>query len=483
MKRLGLRSRITLAFGLGALLLSMLLAAIVYGLTRENLVNQRESSVTERVLANASSVSNQLTPDVEVDEVLATVSTPAGSSPLIATPEGWTAQNSASFGQTAVPLELQETVLGGQPATMRTRSGDQALFVVGVPLRSSVDAYYFEGAPLNDIEDTLGGLAVSLLGAAAVTTLAGASLGFYASRRVLRPLTEVGQAAELVASGRLETRLPERHDPDLGPFTTSFNEMVQALQDRIERDARFASEVSHELRSPLMTLAASMEVLGNSKDVLPERAQTALELLEVDIERFQQLVEDLLEISRFDAGAVHLQIDEVLAADVVRQAVLAMMGDQVPVRVDPDAARMIIAVDKRRFGQVLANLIDNAEKYAGGATSVGVDPMGTKAVRIAVEDRGHGVPLHERHVIFDRFSRGSAGGSRGADIGTGLGLSLVAEHVNLLGGRVWVEDRIDGSAGARFIVELPVVASIDDDEVLADTPSPALPEDEQAVTP
>ncbi|MDZ7734018.1 MAG: HAMP domain-containing sensor histidine kinase [Acidimicrobiia bacterium] len=246
--------------------------------------------------------------------------------------------------------------------------------------------------------------------------------------------------------------------------------MVQALQNRIERDARFASEVSHELRSPLMTLAASMEVLENSKETMPERAQTALDLLQVDIERFQQLVEDLLEISRLDAGAIHLETEEVLAADVVRQSVLAMVGDKIPVRVDDEAAALLVEVDKRRFAQVLANLIENADKYAGGADGGHRRSPSTRpAVHVAVEDQGHGVPREERHVIFDRFSRGSAGGRRGSEGGTGLGLSLVAEHANLLNGRAWVEDRRDGKAGARFVVELPVIGTVDPDERIAPT--------------
>jgi signal transduction histidine kinase len=124
--------------------------------------------------------------------------------------------------------------------------------------------------------------------------------------------------------------------------------------------------------------------------------------------------------------------------------------------VEPEAANVVVDVDRRRIGQVLANLLDNAEKYANGATAV-VISAAPGVARIAVEDEGPGVPEEERVVIFDRFSRGSAGGKRGGDMGTGLGLSLVAEHINLHGGRVWVEDRLDGRAGSRFVVELPIV--------------------------
>ncbi len=146
---------------------------------------------------------------------------------------------------------------------------------------------------------------VSLLGAAAAHHARSASLlGVWASPARGAPLADAAQAAKAIAGGRLDTRLESTDDHDLGELSTSFNDMAAALQRRIERDARFASDVSHELRSPLMTLSASIEVLQARRDEMPERAATALDLLVADVARFQNLVEDLLEISRFDAGAV-----------------------------------------------------------------------------------------------------------------------------------------------------------------------------------
>jgi signal transduction histidine kinase len=469
-KRFGLRARITVAFGLGALLVSVLLAGIVYGLTRENLLNQRESSATANILDNAVNVDNLLEGDSPPIAVLASVPARQGPS-LLRYQDQWRPSNEVLFGDNRVPADLKNAVLGGEASRMLTTLDNEPTLMVGVPLLDS-GGYFFQAAPLADIEETLDSLAVSLVGAAAITTIAGAGIGFYASRRVLRPLTEVSKAAEAIAGGRLDTRLDIPEDVDLTPITASFNDMAQALQDRIERDARFASEVSHELRSPLMTVAASLEVLQNSKRGLPDRAQTALDLLALDIERFQQLVEDLLEISRFDAGAVHLQLEDLLAADLVRQAVTAIAGPRVPLVVEPAAAAMVVEVDKRRVGQVLANLLDNAEKYAGGATSVRVSARDPGTVQIDVEDAGQGVPVDEREVIFDRFSRGSAGGRRGSDLGTGLGLALVDEHIRLHGGSVSVTERLDGRSGARFVVQLPVVEDLTDElaAVSADAP-------------
>jgi signal transduction histidine kinase len=301
----------------------------------------------------------------------------------------------------------------------------------------------------------------------ALTTLAGGLFGFLASRRVLVPLRNVGLAAEAIAGGQLDTRLTSGEDRDLDPLVASFNDMAAALEERIERDTRFASEVSHELRSPLMTMAASVEVLSNSRDELNDRARTALDLMYDDVGRFRQLVEDLLEISRVDVGAVTLHLAPVIATELVIQAVSTSNFGSVPVRYDPDVADVGVMVDKVRFFRAIENLLGNAANYAEGATSVDItlhratdEPA---MVHIAVQDGGPGVPVEEREVIFDRFSRGREGGNRGSDSGTGLGLALVDEHIRLHHGRVWVDDRSDGLPGARFVIELPAMIDSDDD--------------------
>jgi signal transduction histidine kinase len=242
--------------------------------------------------------------------------------------------------------------------------------------------------------------------------------------------------------------------------------MAQSLEDRIERDARFASEVSHELRSPLMTLSASIEVLNNSRDVLPERSQQALGLLNDDVSRFTQLVEDLLEISRFDVGTASLQNQPLLVVEFIRQAISHSSRPDTTVVATPDVEDLIISADKRRLAQVLANLIENADKYGAGLVEIQISRWEDVLI-FAVEDEGPGVPEAERTVIFDRFSRGSAGGRRGYNTGSGLGLSLVAEHVYLHGGSVWAEDRLDGTDGARFVVALPILLADDEEDEFA----------------
>jgi two-component system sensor histidine kinase MtrB len=450
-RRLGLRARITLAFAVGALLLSVLLATTTWALTRANLLNQREDSATVLVYQNAGIVQEAVR-DANALTLLGSLRT-LGAQPILFDGQEYIALN-PEFGQDALPKELRDAVIGGQPSRMRYRLDGEMRLAIGIPIRSEQVAY-FEVVSLQDVEDTLGALGVSLLGASLVTTLAGAALGWWASRRALRPLSGVSSAATALAAGRLDTRLEPSDDPDLRSITASFNDMAQALQDRIERDARFASDVSHELRSPLMTLAASIEVMDNQREDLPERARAALDLMVGDIDRFQQLVEDLLEISRFDAGVVRLELEEVHLAELVMQAVSHSTEADVPVELDAELAGVVVQADKRRIVRVIANLLDNAAKYGGGATSVSLR-QADHGVQIAVEDRGEGVPEEDRALIFNRFNRGGVAGRRGSSEGVGLGLALVAEHVNLHGGSVWVEGRRDGQDGARFVVELPV---------------------------
>jgi signal transduction histidine kinase len=279
------------------------------------------------------------------------------------------------------------------------------------------------------INETLNSVRASLILATIITVLVGLMLGIVSSERVVRPLAGAANAARAIADGRLDTRLEPTDDPDLNALTESFNDMVARLQDRVERDARFASDVSHELRSPLMTLAASVEVMVSRRDELPERGQAALDLLVADVARFSSLVE---------------------------QAVRASTLARSPIHVDPRCTTITLSGDRRRLARVVANLIDNARLHGGGSASVHVCPAedSNSHVWIAVEDAGEGIVDTDADRIFERFSRGVGASKRGASEGAGLGLALVREHVRLHGGRVWAESRRDGESGARFVVEL-----------------------------
>jgi signal transduction histidine kinase len=368
----------------------------------------------------------------------------------------WTSSR-AGYDESEIPPALVDRVINETTAAfMRVQVGSELNIVVGHPLPN---AAYFEFFSLEEVNDTLGSVRLSLVLGTIITTALGVLAGQFAARRAVRPVGVAAQAAKAIAGGRLDTRLEPTEDPDLSVLANSFNDMASALQTRIERDARFASDVSHELRSPLMTLSASVEVMDARRDEMPERAKSALDLLKSDVTRFQGLVEDLLEISRFDAGAVRLHMEELLAAEFVRNAVAVSSLPETPVAVAPRVERVLINGDRRRLARAIANLIDNARLHGGGEPEVSiteVDPADqpVTAIRIAVEDHGPGVPEHERQLVFERFSRGGMSGRRAGSDGAGLGLALVDEHVRMHGGRVWVEDRMDGEPGARFVIEL-----------------------------
>jgi signal transduction histidine kinase len=230
------------------------------------------------------------------------------------------------------------------------------------------------------------------------------------------------------------------------------------VQARIEREARFASDVSHELRSPITALAAAAEVIDGRRGELPDRTQQALDVVVGQVRRFDAMVIDLLELSRIDAGATDLHTEEVDIATLCRRIAARNGFADLPIDVSTKAgsngngngAPPSAVVDRMRFERILTNLLENAAHHGGGPLRISIEPTDGPFLLVAVEDAGPGVARGERARIFERFARGSAARHR---IGTGLGLALVAEHATAQGGEAWVEDRPGG--GARFVVRLP----------------------------
>jgi signal transduction histidine kinase len=422
-------------------------------LTRQQLIDSREQAAAAFAVTNATRLSNQLTFESTIEDLAPIVDSMTkveGSQRLIRLGNHWLP--SPELDREDLPKPLLQRVASHHAGQLRAQIAGETRLIVGIPLQS-FDAAYFAVVDLTDLNGTLTDLRIILMGAGAGATLIAAFIGWWVSQRTLLPLRRVRGAAEAIAGGRLDTRLEPQSDPDLDRLAESFNEMARALEERIRRDARFASEVSHELRSPLTTLKASVGVLEARREELSDRSLTALDLLSRDLERFNRLVAELLEISGYDAGAASLDLTEVQVNQFLDAA--ARTAGPIPIHLPLDAEGLVINIDKRRLARAMANLIDNADRYGGGATAIVVE-RSSRSLRIAVEDEGVGVPETERIAIFDRFSRGVSAGQRGDDGGTGLGLSLVQEDVRLHGGQVWVEAHPDGRAGARFILELPL---------------------------
>ena len=449
--RVPVRHRVVAAFALGSVAVSAVVAVATWNLTTGYMLQQREQSVSRQTLVNARLLDTRLTSgSSDLGALLTGLASSPGAAIFVRQPDGWISGGTATdnIDVADMPPALIAAADRGDIARQRLRVGGAPLVVVAMQLPDS-RATYVEVFPLRDLDRIFRFVSLMLLGGVLASGLLGGSIGWWASRRVLRPLTELTAAAARIAHGDLSTRLPERDDKDLGPIAAAFNETAGDLQERVARDARFASDVSHELRSPVTTMAAAMEVLVRRRDEASPAARHAIDLLDADLRRFRRLVGDLLEISRVDQGAFRLSAERLDLAELARYVVArSSTGDRaVPV----EAPRPVpVLGDRRRLEQVVSNLVDNAEGHGRGLVRVAVC-QADRVARLEVDDAGPGVPVEERERIFERFARVSDRDRRIEDTGSGLGLALVAQHVRLHSGRVWVTDRPGG--GARFVVE------------------------------
>jgi len=444
-RTLRLRTRVTLFFSLTALVASLGLAVTTYAVARSFLIDQRQQTAQTQAFANAKTVRDQLLVEGQYD--LRDLRTESGGFPVLVQ-DGVQFTADANYSLDAFPLELRTAVSQGGTAQQRFEYLGDPYVAVGVHM-PAVNSQYLEAFPMESTERALRAIATALLVGSFVTMLVAGVLGWWASRRLLRPLSRVSTAAGEIAAGGLDTRMPPENDPDLDRLARSFNGMADAVQTRIEREARFASDVSHELRSPITALTAAVEVLDGRRGDLPDRTQQALDVVVSQVRRFDHMVMDLLELSRIDAGSTELHREEVDMRELIPRIAQRYGFGDVPVEIDKKMPSLV-RVDKLRFERILANLLENAREHGGGPIRVSLDRQSRAAVLLTVDDAGPGVARGERSRIFERFARGSAARHR---VGTGLGLSLVAEHAHAHGGEAWVEDRPGG--GARFRVSFP----------------------------
>nr|WP_208853245.1 HAMP domain-containing sensor histidine kinase [Streptomyces albofaciens] len=278
----------------------------------------------------------------------------------------------------------------------------------------------------------------------------------FAARRVLRPVRRLRAAAERITSGELDTRLPVTGRDELADLTVTFNEMARALEKddaelrRMEANARrFAADVSHELRTPLAAMSAVTEVLDEDAARLDPDTADAVRLISDETTKLARMVEDLIEVSRFDAGAADLHLDEIDVAVALRKT-LQLRGWQDQVETDlPEGLRA--RFDPRRIDVVVANLVGNALRHGG--TPVRLTAYETSGrLRIDVADQGPGIDPQALPHVFDRFYKADAARARSS--GSGLGLAIAMENVRLHGGTLRAANGPDG--GAVFTVEVPV---------------------------
>ena len=453
--RPGLRTRIVAYFSLATFIGVVILSVVTFAATRNYLVDKATSSARDQAIANAQLVRTLVGANrSDVGEVVTDLRTqPGGFAVLhLGAEDLFYAQAPLRFTQSNLPTDFVRQALDGNSGVQRVDFGGRPYeaVAIGIP---AIDATYFEVFPIDDVADTLGTIRSTLIAAVLAITVVAGVLGFLFSGNVLVPLRRVTEAATTIAGGSLATRLEPESDPDLQQLVASFNGMADAVQERIEREERFASDVSHELRSPITSLGAAVDVLKGRSDELSERNRQALDIIATQVRRFDRTVLDLLELSRLDARAGQDNREELHLVSLVERIasrhgygsilVISDLGDN-------DA----VYLDRRRVERILLNLLDNARDHAGGASEILLSSDDDGNFLLIVDDNGPGIGVSERLRIFERFARGTA--SRNS-VGSGLGLAIVAEHSLALGGRAYVDTSPSG--GARFVVVIPPGAS------------------------
>lgn len=444
-RNLGLRARSAVAFALLGLTLSLVLSAVTYQRARTYLLDQRESFAITQAAGNARIVANLLRSNS--DDPLRVV---AGSSQPLLRRNGRWFVTAANISAEDLPSALRTSAIAGVPTRQRFALDGRPYMAVAIPLTASRTnpTVYVEVSGLAELERTLATLGAALAAGSVISTALGAILGLYASRRVMRPLGSIAMTSERIAEGELTARLADTSDRDLTRLVGSFNRMAESLEQRIQREHRFTSHVSHELRSPLTSLRAAVDLVNSRPEDLPERARIGLVLIETQVKRFERMVLDLLEVAKIEAGVASTDLVPLRVEPLLRTT-LARLQSNTPREVTPESARAVVLVDARRFEHVMLNLIENANAHGQGATAVRAELVGRR-VAIHVDDAGPGVITAERQHIFEPFIRGANGRHLP---GAGLGLALVTEHMRLMSGSVTVGESPDG--GARFTLELP----------------------------
>ncbi|MET4063023.1 two-component system sensor histidine kinase MtrB [Frigoribacterium sp. PvP120] len=475
--------------GLGATIIGTTISVSIGA----NLYDQRRDQVQSeslRATLLAQSIFDSATATEDADQVeldslqneaqsaiLASTSSPGGTSiAILRTPGQTTAQTiqaiaSPDFPADQITPELRDQVaadtgaLALQPVSLRGPGGDAPGLAVGSTLQVPTAGQYelYLVYDLSDAQTTLSLMQRTLaLGSLALVVLIGV-VTYVVVRLVVGPVRVAAETSEKIAAGQLDQRIPEKGQDVVATLGRSFNGMADAMQKQISQLAelsrvqqRFVSDVSHELRTPLTTIRLAGDVLYDQRASFTPTAARTTELLHTQVDRFEVLLADLLEISRFDAGAVELDLESTrvvgLVDDVVAEfePLAAEVGSTVTI--DARGGYLEADVDPRRLRRILRNLLGNAIEHGEGRpVEVEVD-SDEEAVAVAVRDHGVGMTPAEAERVFDRFWR--ADPSRRRTIGgTGLGLAISLEDATLHGGRIDLWSR--PGEGSRFVVTLP----------------------------
>jgi two-component system, OmpR family, sensor histidine kinase MtrB len=374
-----------------------------------------------------------------------------------------------------------------QPTTLVYASGqgtDVPALAVGIPLGTYYQLYYV--FPFTQQQQTLLLVQRILIGVGLALVLLLAAIASLVTRWVVLPVRRAAQAARRLTAGDLGERMHVLGRDDLAALATAFNEMAASLQDKLREledlskvQRVFVSDVSHELRTPLTTIKMAADLLYESREALDPAGTRSLELLQSQLERFENLLVGLLEISRFDAGAATLEAELADVCDLVRgsandaQQLAERRGGRIEFRLP--AAGCFAEVDRRRVERILRNLLVNAVEHGEGRDVIVTTAMDSDAVAVSVRDYGVGLGPGEEQLVFERFWRADPARARSTG-GTGLGLAISLEDARLHGG--WLQAWGERGKGSVFRLTLPRTAG----QKFAGSPLPLEPDEAELVT-
>ncbi|MFJ6681041.1 MtrAB system histidine kinase MtrB [Streptomyces werraensis] len=391
----------------------------------------------------------------------------------------------------SVPAELRERIDTSTGAAQsytrivyaeKDKQSQPALVIgkqVNDPNGDPYQLYYL--FPLTQEEKSLSLVKGTLATAGLFVVVLLGAIAWLVVRQVVTPVRMAAGIAERLSAGRLQERMKVTGEDDIARLGEAFNKMAQNLQLKISQledlsrmQRRFVSDVSHELRTPLTTVRMAADVIHEAREDFDPVTARSAELLADQLDRFESLLADLLEISRFDAGAAALEAEPIDLREVVRRVVtgaeplaerkgtaIKVVGDQQPVVAEADA---------RRVERVLRNLVVNAVEHGEGRDVVVKLAAAGGAVAVAVRDYGVGLKPGEATRVFSRFWRADPARARTTG-GTGLGLSIALEDARLHGG--WLQAWGEPGGGSQFRLTLPRTA----DEPLRGSPIPLEPKD------
>lgn len=480
---------------LGFLLLSRVTAGLLDAAERTAVSEAGAGLIdAQRISTAAASGTSASSPASVVDTIVASLASRAGNPPqydvlmLAGDTRGSAPERGTNLvSDASVPADLRATVLLTERQSwtyteIRYLDGRSAPgIVVGAPLAvtdvGTYELYYL--FPLTDQQSTLDLVRSTVVGTGILLVVLLGIVAAIVTRQVVTPVRSAARVAEQFSDGHLRERMAVRGEDDLARLAMAFNDMAASLEQQIHRleelsavQQRFVSDVSHELRTPLTTIRMAADVLFESRQELDPPTARSAELLQTQLDRFENLLGDLLEISRYDAGAAVLDLENVDLASLLRRAVEASRpladrrGSDVHVRALADPCP--VECDPRRVDRILRNLLDNAIEHGEGRPiEVSVDGD-EDAVAVTIRDHGVGLSDDDIAHVFDRFWRADPARARTTG-GTGLGLSIAAEDTRLHAG--WLEAWGQPGEGACFRLTLPRRADV----TLAQSPLALVP--------